>query len=148
MISPEELRRYPYFADVSEEGLREVAMISEEEKVAAGTVIFRESDRADELYTIAEGEVDIQYTLGGGEQRTVDTAVAGELIMWSALVEPFRSTAIGTARQAAKLVAINGDKLRELCEKDRDLGYRMSSGLIKLLATRLEGARVQLATVD
>ena len=148
MISPEVLRRYPYFADVKDDSLREVAMISEEESVPAGTVIFREDDKADDLYIIAEGEVDIQYTLGSGEQRTVDTAVAGELIMWSALVEPFRSTAIGTVRQDAKLVAINGEKLRDLCEKDHDLGYRMSIGLIKLLATRLEGARVQLATVD
>ena len=148
MISPEELRRYPYFADVSEEGLREVAKISEEENVVAGTVIFREGDRADDLYIVAEGEVDIQYTLGGGEQRTVDTVISGELIMWSALVEPFRSTAIGTARQATKLVAINGDKLRGLCEKDHDLGHRMSIGLIKLLATRLDGARVQLAAVE
>ncbi len=148
MISPEMLRRYPYFADVKEESLREVAMISEEENVAAGTVIFREGDKADDVYIIAEGEVDIQYTLGNGEQRTVDTAVAGELIMWSALVEPFRSTAIGAVRHDTTLVAIKGDKLRDLCEKDRDLGYRMSIGLIKLLATRLEGARVQLATVD
>ena len=122
MISPEMLRRYPYFADVSEESLRQVAMISEEENVAAGAVIFCEGDKADDLYIIAEGEVDIQYTLGSGEQRTVDTAVAGELIMWSALVEPFRSTAIGTARQATKLVAIKGEKLRDLCEKDHDLG--------------------------
>jgi hypothetical protein len=36
--------------------------------------------------------MDIQYTLGDGELRTVDTLVAGELMMWSALVEPYRST--------------------------------------------------------
>ena len=36
MISPELLRRYPYFADVSEESLKRVAMISEEQTVAAG----------------------------------------------------------------------------------------------------------------
>jgi CRP-like cAMP-binding protein len=148
MISPEVLRRYPYFANVKEDSLREVAMISEEESVAAGTVIFREDDKAENLYIIAAGEIDIQYTLGSGEQRTVDTAVAGELIMWSALVEPYRSTAIGTARQDTKLVAIQGDKLRQLCEQDHDLGYRLAIGLTKLLATRLEGARVQLATVD
>lgn len=148
MISPEVLRRYPYFADVSEESLKKVAMMSEEQTVASGTVLFREGDKADDLYIITEGEVDIQYTLGSGELRTVDTAVAAEMIMWSALVEPFRSTAIGTARKDSKLVAIPGGKLRELCEQDHDLGYRMLIGLVKLLAARLEGARVQLATVD
>jgi CRP-like cAMP-binding protein len=148
MISPETLRRYPYFADVTEDCLREVAMLSEEVTIAGGTVLFREGDKADRLYILVDGEVDIQYTLGSGELRTVDTLVPGELIMWSALVEPFRSTAVGTTRQDSKMIAIAGDKLRELCEQNHDLGYRMLISLTKLLATRLEGARVQLATVD
>ncbi len=148
MISPEILRRYPYFADVTEESIREVAMISEEVTFPGGTVLFSEGDKADKLYILVDGEVDIQYTLGSGELRTVDTLVPGELIMWSALVEPYRSTAVGTTRQDSKMIAINGDALRELSEKDHDLGYRMLISLTKLLATRLEGARVQLATVD
>ena len=81
-------------------------MISDEQVVPAGRVLFREGDKADYLYIITDGEVDIQYTLGSGEQRTVDIAVAGELIMWSALVEPYRSTAVGTTRKDTKLVAI------------------------------------------
>jgi CRP-like cAMP-binding protein len=148
MISPELLRRYPYFADVQEESLRQVAMISEEKSVPSGTVIFEEGDAADNLYIISGGEVDIEYTLGSGEKRTVDTVVAGELSMWSALVEPYKSTATGTATSETKLIVINGVKLRELCEQDHDLGYRMLICLTKLLAGRLEGARVQLATVD
>jgi CRP-like cAMP-binding protein len=68
--------------------------------------------------------------------------------MWSALVEPYRSTAVAIARNDTKLVAIDGEKLRDLCESDHDLGYRMLICITKLLATRLEGARVQLATVD
>jgi CRP-like cAMP-binding protein len=148
MISPEQLRRYPYFADVQEASLRQVAMISEEKSIPAGAVIFEEGDAADNLYIIADGEIDIEYTLGSGEKRTVDTVVAGELSMWSALVEPYKSTATGTAKSDTKLIAIDGGKLRDLCEQDHDLGYRMLICLTKLLAARLEGARVQLATVD
>lgn len=148
MISPELLRRYPYFADVREENLRQVAMISEEQTIPAGKVFFREGDKAEFLYIITEGEVDIDYTLGSGERRTVDTLVPGELVMWSSLVAPYRSTATGTTRKETKLIAIQADKLRELCEKEHDLGYRLLICITKLLATRLEGARVQLATID
>jgi CRP-like cAMP-binding protein len=148
MISPEVLRRYPYFADVKEDSLKEVAMISNEETISAGTRLFEEEDKADNLYIIVDGEIDVQYTLGSGELRTVDTVVPGELVMWSALVEPYRSTAVGIARNDTKLVKIDGQKLRELCESDHDLGYRMLICVTKLLANRLEGARVQLATVD
>lgn len=148
MISPEMLRRYPYFADVSEDSLRQIAMEAEEISAPAGTVLFQEGDPAEKLYILVDGELDIEYTLGSGERRVVDTLVAGELSMWSALVEPFKSTAVGTVRKDAKLIAIDGEKIRELAKKDHDLGYRLMSSLTQLLAARLEGARVQLATVD
>lgn len=148
MISPELLRRYPYFADVSEDALKEVAMISEEISGAAGATLFQQGDPADWLYVLTEGEIDLQYELGSGELRTVDTLVAGDLAVWSAVVEPYRCTASGTMRQDCKLLAIQGAKLRELMETNHDLGYRLLLSVTKLLATRLEGARVQLATMD
>ena len=147
MISPEALRRYPCFGKVSDESLKQVAMFADEVSVRAGAILFGPGDRADKMYIIVDGEVDIQYTLGSGELRTVDTLVSGELMMWSALVEPYRSTATGSVRKDTKLIAIDGARLRELCEQDNGLGFRMLITLTQLLASRLEGARVQLATV-
>ena len=74
--------------------------------------------------------------------------VAGDLVGWSALVEPYKSTATGTVKKDLKGISIDGLKLRELCEAQHDLGYRMLLCVTQLLATRLEGARVQLATMD
>lgn len=148
MISPEILRRYPYFAAAQDAGLRDLAMICEEELIPAGTVMYREGDKADKLYILVEGEVDIQYTLGSGELRTVDTIVPGELMMWSALVEPYKSTAVVTTRQDSKVIAMDSDKLRIFCTSDREVANDVLLHVTKLLATRLEGARIQLATVD
>jgi CRP/FNR family transcriptional regulator, cyclic AMP receptor protein len=147
MISPEVLRRYPYFAGINEESLKQLAMIAEEKTVAADTVMFREGDPATHLSIILKGEVNIQYVLGNGEQRTVDTLVEGDLLMWSALVEPYRTTAIGTTTKETHLLRIDAPKLRTLCEKEPVLGYRLMTEVAKLLANRLEGARVQLAVV-
>jgi CRP-like cAMP-binding protein len=148
MISPEILRRYPYFAAADDEGLRNLAMICDEIAVAAGAVMYREGDKADKLYILTDGEVDIQYTLGSGELRTVDTVVPGELLMWSALVEPFKSTAVVTVRSPSKLIAVDADKLRAFCSKDLKVANDVLLHLTKMLATRLEGARIQLATID
>jgi CRP-like cAMP-binding protein len=148
MISPELLRRYPYFADVSEAALKEVAMISEEASAAVESTLFTDGDPADNLYILVEGEVDLKYTLGNGEARTVDTLVAGDLLLWSSLVEPYKATATGICKTDIKLLSIDGKKLKALCESNHDLGYRLLICLTKLLANRLEGARVQLATID
>jgi CRP-like cAMP-binding protein len=148
MISPEILRRYPYFAGVSEESLKAVAMIADERVVPAGTQLFNEGDPADTMNIIVRGEIRIQYILGSGERRTVDTLVDGDILGWSALVEPYTYTAVGTASKQSQLVAIRAKKLRELCDNDPFLGYRLTTQIARLLAHRLEGARVQLAAAD
>lgn len=148
MISPEMLRRYPYFAGVSDASLKAIAVVADEETVPAGTTMFTEGDPATKLYIIVKGQVDIQYTLGSGELRTVDTLVNGDLLVWSALVEPHKCTTVGTTAQDTQLVAIDAMKLRDLCEQDPLLGHRLMSQVAKLLAHRLEGARIQLATID
>jgi len=147
MISPELLRRYPQFAGLSEESLKQLAMIADEKTVVPDVVMFREGDPATHLSIILKGEVNIQYTLGDGELRTVDTLVEGDLLMWSALVEPYRATAMGTTTKETHLLRIDAARLRELCDRDPLLGYRLMTQVAQLLAHRREGARVQLAVV-
>jgi CRP/FNR family transcriptional regulator, cyclic AMP receptor protein len=147
MISPEVLRRYPYFAGVADESLKAVAMLAEEKCFPAGKHLFSEGDTADFLNIIVQGQVNIQYLLGNGELRTVDTLVDGDILGWSALIEPYKYTAIGTTTKETQVVAIQAKKLRELCANDPLLGYHMTVEVAKLLAHRLESARIQLATV-
>jgi CRP-like cAMP-binding protein len=147
MISPEVLRRYPYFAGIDEDSLKAVAMIAEEKSFPAGRHMFSEGDPADTMNIIIKGEVNIQFILGSGDRRTVDTLVDGDILGWSALVEPYKYTAVGTASKDTHLVAIHAQKLRGLCAKDPLLGYRLTTQIAKLLAHRLEGARIQLATM-
>ena len=146
MISPEVLRAYPYFAGASDESLRELAMTTEEMTFQEGQVLFREGQTAEHLYILIRGEVDIQYELNTGEHRTVDTVVAGDVLIWSALVKPYRTTALGIARRSCEMIAVDARKLRELCDSDRELGYSLMREIAQTTSHRLEGARVQLAT--
>ncbi len=148
MISPETLRRYHYFGNIGEESLKALAMVAEEKDVPAGTEMFREGDATDVLHVITKGEVEIRYLLGNGEERTVDTLVAGELLCWSALIEPYKATSIGTTVKDTHLICIDAKKLREACDSEPLLGYQLAKEISKLLAQRLESARVQLAAVD
>ena len=148
MVSPELLRRYPYFALISDESLKQIAMWADETVVAPDTRLFNEGDPAKCLYVIVQGEVNIQYQLGNGELRTVDTLVGGDLLVWSALVEPYKTTAVGTTTKETRLLRIDARQLLALCDKDPQVGYRLMLEVAKLLANRLEGARVQLAAVE
>jgi hypothetical protein len=148
MISPEMLRRYPYFVSVGEESLKRIAMMADEVNVDAGTRMFNEGEPANQLYVIVQGEVNVQYQLGNDELRTVDTLVGGDILVWSAIIAPYKTTAIGTATKPTQLIQIDAVKLRALCEEDPRVGYQLVIEVAKLLAHRLEGARAQLASVD
>jgi CRP/FNR family transcriptional regulator, cyclic AMP receptor protein len=147
MISPEILRRYPYFAGIHDESLKQLAMIAEVQRFPAAARIFNEGDPADTLSIIAKGEVEVQYRLGNGELRTVDTLVEGDILGWSALIAPYKITAHCTATKPTELVRLNAQQLRGLCDQDPRLGYQLTAQIAKLLGHRLEGARVQLAVV-
>lgn len=148
MISPELLRRYPHFAQMDEEHLKTLAMNACEETVPAGTQMFGEGDSADYFNIIVKGEVDIQYLLGDKHRRTVDTLTAGDLLCWSALVEPYKTSAFGTTTKDTHLIRIKAESMREMCEKDPMLGYNLMKRIARLLGDRLQNARVQLATID
>ncbi len=144
MISPERLRRYPHFAGVSEEGLKEVAMISEEREFQAGQVLFNEGDPAEYLMILERGQVDIRYELGDGSQVTVDTLVGGDLMGWSALLDPYMLTASGVAKTSGRLIAVRAEPLRELCDENPAFGYRIMERVAQTLRSRLRGTRIQL----
>jgi CRP-like cAMP-binding protein len=148
MVSPEMLRRFSCFSPVHEKSLEAVAMIAREELVAAGRQLFSEGDPADTLSLIVDGEVEIRYLLGSGEPRVVDTLIAGDILGWSALVQPHKMTGIATTRKPTRLIRIQAQPLRELCERDPLLGYRLTTQVVRLLADRLDGTRAQLATAD
>lgn len=148
MISPEVLRRFPYFSGISEYSLKQIAMISEEMDVDSGHEIFADGDTLHHLYIITKGEVDILCVFESGERKVVDTLVPGEVAAWSAVVEPYRATATGVATKPASLIAIHASSLRSLIDKDHTLGYRVMSEVAKAVSHRLAGARIQLAALS
>jgi len=148
MVSPELLRRYPQFAGVGHETLRKLAMLAEERVIPAGTTLFREWEVANHLYLILKGAVSIRFAVGREEPRSVDAIEAGDLAVWSALVEPYRTTGSGVATQETRMLAFEASRLRELCREDPRLGYNLMTEVIKALTSRLDGIRVQLAVAD
>lgn len=148
MVSVEVLRSVPFFAGVSSQTLHELAGISEERTFRVGEELWQPGDEAHWLYVVREGEIDISYVLQNGRKCIVDTVVGGELTGWSALLEPYRFTALAVARTAGWLLCIQAAAVRQLCERDPVLGYRLAMQVARAIASRLEGARLQLIAMS
>ena len=146
MVSLELLVRYPYFAGVCTESLRIIAEISSEQHFQAGHTLFREGASARYLYVLQRGEIDILYDVSGGKTRVVETVVPSNLLCWSAIVEPHRTTASAVIRVDSDLLCLQGPRLSTLCKQDPDLGYRLMTHVARTISRRLKAARLQLAT--
>lgn len=148
MISPELLRRYPFFGGLNEDELAAIAMIAEEVVYPAEAVIFREGEAARAVYVLTSGTVELIYEIerpGGADVSYIGSIATGEPFGISAFVEPYRLTATAKTEGAVRVIVIDAASLRAMLEDNCHLGYTIMRQVARSLAERLTFARVQLA---
>jgi len=158
MISPETLRRYPTFGGLPDTTLRAIAMVGQEKPFKAGTRLFDESGRippgerfapperaADALMVVTQGEIDLMTVLSSGKQVFLMTAVPGDLLGISSMLEPHGFLFTAVARTDGAVISLDAARLRELCDEDTRLGYQLMRQLARDLRGRLAQVVAQLA---
>ena len=156
MVSPELLRRYPFFGGLSDAQLREISMITEEEVFQKGTIILTDKKPAEKLYFLLDGSIDLIYqTVDELNLKPVPSRELmagevnpGEVFGVSALIEPYIYNASARAAMSCRVLIIDGIKLRNLIDLDNDLANKMLHHLVTTLMERLIATRVQLAAAQ
>ncbi|HTX93116.1 MAG TPA: cyclic nucleotide-binding domain-containing protein [Anaerolineales bacterium] len=148
MISPELLRRYPYFGQLNDDQLKAIAMIAEEKTYPKGILLIKENTPATRLMLLVEGDIDLVYS-GGGEgaisNALVGSIAPGEVFGVSTLIEPYLYTASSRATVPIKVIEIDGIALRALMVADQKLGYSLMCNTAKAVLERLKYTQVELA---
>lgn len=150
MISPEVLRRYPFFNFMNHEQLRQIAMISEEVDLDEGETLFEMGDVASGLYLLEEGSIDLQYVvvdeLKTGKRMAfhIGQINPGELVGISSVIEPHKVTATAVADTPSKLLKIDAAELRALEKADSALAYGLQQKVARAAMRRLHYARMEL----
>lgn len=153
MISPELLRRFPFFGIFNDSQLKELAMISEEITVEPNTILFKKGEQAKALYVLVDGNIDlIDYLTSELDPTYCKEFLAGEMepgsvLAISALVEPYKLTATAKATQKSRLVVIDGHELQRLANEDIALGYALMRQVAKLAIERMVASRTLLAAL-
>ena len=151
MISPELLRRYPFFAFLDDTQQKALVMISEEISVEEGTIIFQEGQPANALYLLIEGDVDLYFVPDGGNHHALREPILvgeinpGEPFGLSALIEPYALNATARVARDSRVLKIEASALRALCEVDSRLGYALMRQVARSALERLAFTRIQLA---
>jgi CRP-like cAMP-binding protein len=148
MISLELLRRYPFFALLTDDQLKAIALIAEEKTFPKGTLLVKENTTATKLILLLEGDVDLIYS-GGGEgaisNALVGSIAPGEMLGVSSLIEPYVYISSARTTLPAKVVEIDGTAVRALMQVDKLLGYTLMSNVATAVLERLKYTQVELA---
>jgi CRP/FNR family transcriptional regulator, cyclic AMP receptor protein len=150
MISPEVLRRFPFFFGFDDSQLKALAMIAEEYEVDKYATIFGEGEPARKFYLLAEGSIDLfvkseeQNNPASRKEFSVGEINPGEVFGINSILEPYQHGFTERAGQTSKIIEFDGAALRALIEVDKNFAYRLILQIAKSLMERLYSTRVQL----
>lgn len=151
MISPEVLRRYPFFSFMNHDQMRDVAMITDEVTFEKGQFLFNIDQEANHCYLLIEGAIDLHYIVVDEhdpklrKEFVVGTINPGEVLGISAMIEPNVYMATAVAVNDSRLLRTDAVALRELCSADASLDYGIQRVMAKATRERLYATRVLLA---
>ncbi|MBI5192533.1 MAG: cyclic nucleotide-binding domain-containing protein [Nitrospirae bacterium] len=145
MISYDDMKGIDFFKDFTEDELRAVQVICNEESYRAGDIIFNEDTPAMHLYVLKSGKVSIDIKVGSGKYISVLTlSNFAEPLGWSALVEPFRFTATTRCVEDSTIISIDAIKLLDLIMNDYRMGFLVMRRIARLISERVRDTRLQL----
>ncbi|MGH2524367.1 MAG: cyclic nucleotide-binding domain-containing protein [Anaerolineales bacterium] len=147
------LKQADIFFELTPTQMELIASLCQERRCKAGDIIFEENAASDELYIIAQGEVEIQVdpSLVGVEEAkgiglvTIATLRRGQSFGEVALVDQgLRSATARCSANNTQLLIIPRDKLILLCDTYPQLGYRLMRNLAADLALKIRSTDLHI----
>ena len=164
MISPELLRRYPFFAGLHHAEIETLAKVGSDVAFEPEDRFFDEGDELHDFWLVTEGDVAIVMKVPDREHAqgiagqltgdlitkdvTVTTVGPGEVFGWSALVPPSDASAGAKAVTPGRALIFDCRSLGAAFEGDWRFGFLMSQKAAQVMRERLRDMRIESLTLQ
>ena len=138
------LKECELFRGLEDDELTRVAIICSEIDLEESEPLFSEHQPADQIYIVTRGRIALHKSVGtylvqpSRRFSTVSFCCPGQVVGWSALVEPYRYTLSATAWERTDLLGISSGLLRRAMELNPEIGYRIMKALSEVMGRRLQ----------
>ena len=148
MVDLKNLTDLSLFEGISVEKLAPIAPLFEEIPAKAGEVLFCEGCEADKFYILLEGNVTLSMKLTSRPENLVLGVINkyGQSFGWSVVVAGKHYTASAEAKEDSRILAIDGDDLKEFLNRDAEIGFTIAMRMVEIVSSRLRYYRVLLKT--
>lgn len=141
------LCEHSFFQELSKEHLEFIAGCGKNVVFKEKQVIAAPGDAADEFYLICHGQVAIIQESPQHKPFIYQTLGDHEILGLSWLIPPYRWTVLAQTTQPTTAIALNGACIREKCEKDPTLGFKLMRHLVQILVANEHATRLHLLDV-
>jgi len=131
------LRKIKLFEDLTEEELRRIEAICQQERLAKDTVVFKEGEEGDKCYLITEGAVRISKFIPGVGEEALAVLKAGDYFGEMALIDNFPRSAYAIANADTTCLTISKAALDRLLAEDKEIAYKLLWTFCRTLSARL-----------
>ncbi len=139
------LQTIPWFLELKPQSLERLATIAHFANYEAGEMLFREGERAADLYIILEGQVELHSYVPSFGPVTIFTADPLDIVGWSSLTNyVHHRTAEAVTVCPTRVVVLDGEGMRRLCDQDYDMGYIIMKRMTNVIASHLLTTRLHL----
>ena len=132
------INKYDLFGGISSRVMKEITDICVEEVYDKGTTIFNQGERAENLYILREGTLNLMVKNGGS--LVFSLSEPGEVFGWSSLFESGRYTASGICDTDLKVFKIERKELHKILKHNAGDGFIIMRRLAGVIANRLNRA--------
>jgi CRP-like cAMP-binding protein len=109
-----------------------------------GAEVFREGEETRDFGIILSGRIALRVLVPERGQVTILTCEPEDIINWSAIVPPYRSTSTGIALERVEVLTFDGVALRGALRSDPELAAAVYPRVLRAVARRLVATRNQL----
>jgi CRP/FNR family cyclic AMP-dependent transcriptional regulator len=141
------LKAHAFFRDLPPQDVEFIASCGINKVIKAGDWLAREGDEADTFYILRSGRAAVVTRVLQHGEVVIQTVAGDDVVGWSWLFPPYRWTFGICALDTVHAVQLNGKCLREKCDRDAAMGYRLMKKFAEFMTSRLRATRMQLMDI-
>jgi CRP-like cAMP-binding protein len=143
-LTTDVLKKISFFNNYTDHQLATIVGMSSIRDFKVKEILFEQYDELSDLFILLEGTLSLGISLAREKRIHLGTIEQGQLFSWSAVFNPFISTAWVMAITPAKVIAVNSRQLIDEMDRDCDFGFKTMSKIALTISQRLTDTRFQL----
>ena len=138
MVEKDILKKIVFLKDLPDPILEKISTIAQFETFDEETILFHQNQEQTLLYMLVSGKVFLNSRSVSGKSLTLDEVLPGRTFGLSALMGESSSTFTAVCAEASSIITIPGEQMRQLFEKDFEIGYTLMLKVVEIFRSRMK----------